>query len=988
MTDISLKDYRIHCLQKEYKRYSIFLSDYQGHIEMCFYNGIINISERNNYCKILNNLLTRMNATYNSNMMGIYENEYDSTDNDIDGKQTLSEIFPLANLTSLNSSYEDLRNLVDLYKIIDTDTTINKGKHDYIFKDDFHEIKDGLLDNISCKIGFRSVDNAMRILIGEQYDKLYLNDKGSMESLEFYNHVFIPLSYSIIKIPNNNKLVFLKKVDSNIDILINNCAELYIQKMDLDKSTYLVLKGYFTEDPLNIVIRTSQICHNFIYTKKKSLKKHVSEKKNVPENFAKFAKSYIRNSCIGDIVSLDNKNFYKQMSDEYKKYIELSNMTFMNLMKEFVKDEDTPKKSLFHMFTIIKLFLMGSDDNVNIAGLLFGMTKDKKQGSDYSISDVIFKNLSYICQIELKKTSINIKNQLEKIKSLTVDDIDLKKQVIVCKNMPRNVKKAALEKIEEMKSSGSEYYKQLLYVKTLLNFPWSSDKDDTFFSTIGTDNKKSKEYLENFVVKIDGQVYGHNECKDSIKELIGLWISNPTSSGSAIGLVGPPGVGKTLIAKAIGEALDIPFVQITLGGQNDGEILHGHGYTYSGAQPGMVIKKMVKAGDPRCIMYFDELDKASKKNNDSSEIFSILIHMTDPNTNKEFQDRFFQEISFPLNKVLFIFSYNDSSLVDKILLDRIKEIEVKPFKIQDKIIIAQKFFVKELSDKVGFDNGSIIFKEDDIEFIIDEYTYEPGVRDLKRKMESIFLKLNIDRIYGKNLFKNRKSLTKKNPINISRGLVTKYLGKQNVHIQLIHEYDIVGVINGLYATDVGKGGVLPIQIYNNYASDENKFTLKLTGSQRRVMRESAITAFTAAMHELREDLRNQSVLDSPNGYHIHAPSGSVPKDGPSAGCAFATAFISRILNKKIRHDIAMTGEIELTGKVTKIGGLQYKLTGAKKAGVKLVLVSEENKDDLDTIKKEYPDLFLDGFEVKLVKNLRDVLKEALVDFDPSDLIKK
>ena len=412
-------------------------------------------------------------------------------------------------------------------------------------------------------------------------------------------------------------------------------------------------------------------------------------------------------------------------------------MPFMNLMKEFVKEDKTAKAkdshdkfSLRHMYNIIKLLLLGTDENANVAGLLFGISKDKKPGADCPISDIIYRNLSYASQIKLKKTSINIKNELDKIRALTVDDVDLKKQVAICKNMPTSTKRAALEKIEEMKSSNNEYSKQLLYVRTLLGYPWPGPSDDTFFEDLGRDNKKSKDFLDQVIHKLDDNVYGHHECKDTIKELIGKWISNPSSAGTALGLVGPPGVGKTLIAKAIGQSLGIPFVQITLGGQNDGELLHGHGYTYSGAQPGLVVKKMMDAGSARCIMYFDELDKACKKH-DNNEIFSILIHMIDPNTNTEFQDRFFQEVTFPLNKVLFIFSYNDSSLVDKILMDRIKEIEVKPFKLQDKKMIANKFLIKEMCEMVGFDKGSIILGEKEVEYILNQYTHEAGVRDLR-----------------------------------------------------------------------------------------------------------------------------------------------------------------------------------------------------------------------------------------------------------------
>lgn len=964
MSGISLSNFRVYNLQKEYFNLSNILSNYQKHIDRCCDGNLITNSERNSYMKVVTDLLRQTNSLYNLNMMDIHHYDTDSSDDPSDLQIIPGVTEPIM---------DDYIDLLNFCKILDFKDDDNQSEIDII--NPFEDIYTTLLNKISKKIGFWNVLDALTVVVGQQYEKLY--GKDSIDMINLYNKVFIPLNFKINKI-NKKETIFFRKIDLYDDLLLDNTAEICIS---LEKNgEYLVMCGYFENDPLNILVRTSQICYNFIYQKKKNIETYVL-KQNVNE---KFVKSYIRNSKLCYFIIFNENGYYKKLRSDYDEYINLTKLSFMNLMKEFVKDSGGGRKSsvsIRHMYNIIRLLLLGSEDNINIAGLLYGISKEKKPGSEFSISDIIYKNLNHNSQIKLRKSSINIKNELEKIKSMSLEDIDFKKQISVCKNMPYIAKKASLDKIEEMKSSGNDYHKQLLYVKTLLNFPWPSAEDDTFFEDIGKDDKRSTKFLDGIIENLDSKVYGHIECKESIRDLIGKWISKPSSSGSAIGLVGPPGVGKTLIAKAIGDSLNIPFVQITLGGQNDGELLHGHGYTYSGAQPGMVIKKMVEAGSSRCIMYFDELDKACKKH-DSNEIYNILIHMIDPNTNEEFQDRFFQEISFPLRKVLFIFSYNDSSSIDKILLDRIEEIEVKPFKLQDKMVIVDKFILKEMSELVGFEYGSIKFNEEDTEFIIEQYTYEPGVRELKRKFEKIFLKLNIDKIYKNNIFKRIKHLSKNKPVYIDRDRIREYLGKNNMHIQTIHEQDLVGVISGLYATDAGKGGVLPIQIFNNYTDGDDKFSLKLTGSQKRVMRESVMSAFTTAMHLLKEDIRNDIIEKNPHGFHIHTPSGAVPKDGPSAGCAFATAFISRIVNKKIKHDIGMTGEIELTGKITKIGGLQYKLTGAKKAGVKLVFVPSENKEDLENIKNEYQDIFEDGFEVVLVDSIVDILERAIIDFDP------
>jgi len=548
--------------------------------------------------------------------------------------------------------------------------------------------------------------------------------------------------------------------------------------------------------------------------------------------------------------------------------------------------------------------------------------------------------------------------------------------------MPLKIKKYAMEKYKEMKSSNSnEYYKQSMYIKTLLSYPWPCANDDLIFTNLKT-NADIREYLNNVNKVLDENIYGHSDSKKSIVELIGKWISNPNSSGYSFGLCGPPGIGKTLFAKAIGKAMGIPFAQITLGGQNDGELLHGHGYTYSGSQPGLIIKKMIEAGNSRCIMYFDELDKACKKH-DSNEIFNILVHLTDPNTNTQFQDRFFQEINFPLNKVLFIFSYNDDRLIDNILMDRINKLEIKPFKVNDKREIVKQFILSEMCESININSTNIEIDDSDINYIIENYTNEPGVRDLKRAFEKIFRKLNIDKIYGTNIFENIDNSEK---IRLNNQIIKEYLGKCNMDIEEVHENDTIGVINGLYATESGRGGILPIEVYYNKIGTE--VTINLTGSQKRVMRESVKTAYTVATNIVNYNKLNAYNIINPYGLHIHTPSCAIPKDGPSAGAAFTIAIVSRILGKKIFKNVAITGEINLRGDITKIGGLVYKLNGAKKAGIKLVLISEENKDDINQILQDDPLLCNNEFKLITVKNIMDALKYTLVNFNESDFIEE
>lgn len=999
MTNISIKNFKIYNLEKEYEKISKNLYDLSNHINKIYDNYCINIITKNITLGNINDIIKNLNTTYNNNILEICEPSDDSNDTKYD----------IENID--NSLYNQLYNLSNKMKIMNYEQIeLNNILNNTVINNPYSEIKEDIL-KVCINIGFSSIKDGLTLLIGEQYECLFTEEENKL--IDLYNKIFIPYSYNIIEHNNDKKIYFVKNKIEKEELLNNN----YILYIKSNKDKYYTLNGFFINDSLNILLRTSQKCYNFLYSKKKSIEDKIIELDYIN---SKFLKNYIKNCHIKNIITLSEEDFINLVELDYNKYLQIIKMSFMSLMKEFIRD------NIENMYNIIRLLLLGSDENINIASLLYGLTKDKKVGH-YTVPNLIYKNLSYISQIKLRKNNITIKNEIDRIKSLTIDDVDLKKQIVSLTNMPDNVKSIALEKVEEMKSSNNEYYKQQLFVKTLCKFPWISNNEDQIYESLQKNNLKSQEFLDNIENKLETIVYGHNNAKKELKELIGRWISNPSSSGSAIGLVGPPGVGKTLFAKGISKALDIPFAQIALGGQNDGELLYGHGYTYSGSQPGMVVKKMIEAGSSRCVLYFDELDKTVAKHGQTNEIMSILIHMTDPNMNSEFQDRFFQGINFPLNKVLMCFSYNDSKLIDKILLDRLKKIHIDAYSVNEKITIVKDFLIKEISDMIGYENGSVIIEnkeneecydeegnlkllnkdclkkdsdnhkcsdcisEEDIdkykniEFIIENYTLEAGVRELKRCIEKIFLKLNIDKIYNKGLFENIDELSPNNPIVIDRKNIIEYLDKPQLSIEKIHDKPLKGVINGLYATTIGRGGIVPIQIYKNEAGIDKKFILKLTGSQKDVMKESVVCALTAATHKLNKKIKENVIKNFPFGFHIHTPDGATPKDGPSAGCAFTTAFASIILGKKIKNDIAMTGEIDLTGKVTKIGGLLYKLQGAKKAGITHVYCSVENKEDYDKIISKNKDLITDNFKVSFVSDVSEIFKQVIIGITDDDL---
>ena len=930
-----IKKYKLYFLQLKYTRLMIIINCLENHFSKMTEQNILEPIQSLEFSNKLYNIIKDLNTYYNNYIN--YYLESNKTDIDI-----------LLTCVTLSYNSNDILLLIKKYE----NNIISN-----LFKETINEINE-----LIKHYGYINLHDMLKIILPTFNFNTNINNL-----IEELNDIIIPINYNIFttstSIENNDYYWRIPNQFNSSDIL-EKCRELWIK---LDTNKYLRIDLIFVIDKFSGKNKTSQIKSPILHKNKTNILAKI-ENNNI---YDKFVKIFIRHDYLGNIYCMSVDNYCDvYIAKMYNHYSKLTELTFVNIMKEFVANENIKS-----MYNIINLLLYGNDDMIDIAGLLLGLIKEKNNKNNTSINlyDLIYNNMTYFLQSKIKKSNNNVKQSINKIKNISIDDIDYRKQLVLCKNIPPNVKVMVLEKIEEMKSVNNEYYKQLLYVKTILNYPWSSPTDDIFYENMRNNSNKAMEYLNNVEGKLKMACYGHDEAKKLLLQMIAKWISNPSSHGTCFGMVGPPGVGKTLLAKSVSEALDIPFAQITLGGQNDGELLHGHGYTYSGSQPGMIIKKMVEMGKSRCILYFDELDKTCSKHGSLNEITSILIHLTDPNMNKTFQDRFFQGVEFPLDKVIMIFSYNDSKLVDPILLDRLKEIKVQPYTIEDKLNICQNYLIRDLASSVSMDN-IVNISDNMIEYIIENYTNEAGVREIKRKIEDIFMNLNIDRIYKRNLFKkitNKIILTKKKIIDI--------LKEPDSYKRLIHDMPMVGIINGMYATSSGNGGITPIQIYPNLQQNENKYEIKLTGKQGDVMKESAICSLTCALEYLKSYDINQVFSNNlKNGFHVHTPDGATPKDGPSAGCAFTCAFISRILNRKIKNDIAMTGEIELTGKVSKIGGLEFKLQGAKKAGIKIAYVPFENLKDVVDIKEKYKNLIDKDFNVKTFSNISDIIEEILL----------
>jgi hypothetical protein len=455
-------------------------------------------------------------------------------------------------------------------------------------------------------------------------------------------------------------------------------------------------------------------------------------------------------------------------------------------------------------------------------------------------------------------------------------------------------------------------------------------------------------YIENVRTTLDSAVHGHTSAKRQIERIIGQWITGE-SSGYCFGFEGPPGVGKTSLAKyGLAKCLtnengeSRPFAFIAMGGSSNGSTLEGHNYTYVGSTWGKIVDVLM---DKKCmnpIIFIDELDKISNTEH-GREIIGILTHLIDSTQNDCFQDKYFSGIDLDLSKALFIFSYNNPEAVDRILLDRIHRIKFKHMTLDEKVTICTEYLLPEMYKKMGLNKNVIDFSKENIKYIIERYTCEPGVRKLKELLFEIVGEINIQHIHNKTCQELPIVLT-------NEEIKLKFLKERHeVRIQKIPPTSNVGVINGLWANALGQGGIIPIEAH--LFPCDRFFDLKLTGMQGDVMKESMNVAKTLAWSLLTEaevegNLEKFSKTKM-QGIHIHCPEGATPKDGPSAGTAITCVIYSILTGKKINNTIAITGEINLQGSVTAIGGLDLKIMGGINGGVTTFIFPKDNIKDFN-----------------------------------------
>ena len=512
--------------------------------------------------------------------------------------------------------------------------------------------------------------------------------------------------------------------------------------------------------------------------------------------------------------------------------------------------------------------------------------------------------------------------------------------------LPKEVREkleAEVKKLTKMQPFSAESSVIRNYIEAVLDLPWNSETNDVL------DLKKASQILER-------DHYGLKDAKEKVLDYLAVKKLNPSMNGVILCLAGPPGIGKTSLVKSIAESMGRKFVRVSLGGVRDEAEIRGHRRTYVGSMPGKIMKAMKEAGTNNPVILLDEIDKMS--NDFKGDPASAMLEVLDPEQNKNFEDHYI-DMPFDLSKVFFVATANDLRNVSAPLRDRMDILQLSSYTEFEKLHIAQNFLLKQAQKENGLANIDIKIPDKVMFKLIDEYTREAGVRNLKREIINICRKLAREVV--------EKDIKK---FNLKATDLEKYLGKAKFRPEKSRKaVGKIGVVNGLAWTAVG-GVTLDVQGVDTPGKGE----VTLTGTLGNVMKESASVAMTYVKANLKKYPPKDKDFFKDRTIHLHFPEGATPKDGPSAGITITTAIVSVLTNKKVRQDIAMTGEITITGDVLAIGGVREKVIGAHRAGIKEVILPEDNRVDTD----EIPDELKSTMKIHFAKTYDDVSKLVFV----------
>lgn len=577
------------------------------------------------------------------------------------------------------------------------------------------------------------------------------------------------------------------------------------------------------------------------------------------------------------------------------------------------------------------LMLVLLEQELRLAYLRLDIQEKVKESIDDNQREYMLREQLKVIREELGETNIadEADEFLSQLSEMEADD-EVKDKI-----------KKEISRFQAMGNSAAESAVLRTYIEIMLDVPWEKLSEDSM------DLEEAETILEE-------DHYGLKKVKERVLEYLAARAMSQKKDAAILCLVGPPGTGKTSIARSIARATHKEYVRLSLGGVRDESEIRGHRKTYVGAMPGRIVAAIRQAKVRNPLMLLDEVDKVGK--DQRGDTASALLEVLDGEQNEHFRDHYL-EVPLDLSDVLFIATANDLSTIPKPLLDRMEIIEVSSYSENEKFHIAKNYLVKKQMEANGLTPKEIVWKDDALRLLIDSYTREAGVRSLERAIGNVSRKVTKDIYQGK-----------KKKVTVTKKAVRDYLGNAPYELEKESLKDETGIVHGLAWTSVG-GVMLNVEV--NTMSGKGKFIV--TGSLGDVMKESA----QAAVSYIRSQSTKYKIKDDffdTHDIHIHIPEGAVPKDGPSAGITMTVALLSAITGRKVRGTTAMTGEVTIRGQVLAIGGLKEKMLAAKRAGMTKVLVPKANEKDV----KEFDKEITDNIEIIYVKKIEDVIKEALL----------
>ena len=648
-------------------------------------------------------------------------------------------------------------------------------------------------------------------------------------------------------------------------------------------------------------------------------------------------------SALRNLLSKAFKEYIKVTEGDESKVIEvitkeeeLGKVT--DLIAAYIQLDEDKKQTILETINVserIEKLLVFIKEEIEIVKIENSIGKKVKNKLDKS-------NKEYFLREQLKVIQEELGEDDEK------NEIDNYAEKINKAKMPKEVREKAERELSRLKTSYSSDGNNIRnYLDWLIELPWNKSSNDSF------DIEKAEKIL-------DDEHYGLEEVKERILEYLAVKQYTKSLNGPILCLVGPPGVGKSSIAKSVANSLNRKFARISLGGLRDEAEIRGHRRTYVGAIPGRIIYALKEAKVNNPLILLDEIDKLS--NDYKGNPADALLEVLDPNQNKTFRDSF-MEVDIDLSNILFVTTANSLETIPRALLDRMEIIEVSGYTYEEKFNIAKKHLLKRVMKECNVDESKIKISDNAIKEIINGYTRESGVRSLEREINKVIRKSIIELIKSK-----------KESIKISSNNLEKYLGPIIYEFENKEKEDKVGVVTGLAWTAYG-GDTLPVEV----AVMKGNGKLELTGQLGDVMQESAKTAYSyvranSDKYNISEEFYKKYDI------HIHVPEGAVPKDGPSAGVTMVTALVSALSNKKVKGNVAMTGEVTLTGRVLPIGGVKEKCLAAHRIGIDTIILPKENKKNVN----EIPPSIKSKLNLIFADKVEEVLQNALIGVEISD----